>query len=405
MKTPITRSLILSLCLLVAGCGGGGTGGGSTSVDVATLAVRSRYDELAATFVDTPPGSGLDPLATGRIISDENAGMIVFAEARRYQYTGSAQAKARLLAALDSLVARQDLDNDGHPAWGLGVAWDAFGDKTVNSAEHPYTVTNAIVLEGVLNAIASGALAYDQLLAARKLVADCVRWTIQSTYLSAGYFGYSMFIGDMVPVINVTAYTAGVVLRALDELKAEFTPAEIADYKSKAAACIDSVVREVVMVEGAPQWDYHSDQSPFWAKLKNQPNDVFHHAYIIWGLEMARIHGGVSVPFTRAQYLASLQQYFRGDRLYGYPEKWPFPLGSDFAKPSRVWGPGYCAGIAAFLGDDAMSDRFVNECVTTHAGWPQPQTFPTWFGTSDPVYYARFGANILWGFSLRAYRN
>lgn len=397
------RRLLLFAGLLTVLLGCGGSSGSRQASDPALSASRSRYEEIAGTFLSDPPGYGIDILSTGPIVSDENAGMIAFAEAHRYRMNLSADAQVRLRKSVQSLLDRKDLDGLPGVAWGLGVAWDAFGDGTVNSENHPYTVTNAIVIEGLLEAIQSGGLENETQVQVRAAIRDCVRYTMESMYLPSGYFGYSPAPTDMVPVLNVTAYTAGVVLRALAELPNEFTALEKADFRSKCLECVASVVNEVVDVEGAPQWNYHSNQSPFWARLKNQPNDLFHHAYIIWGLEMARIHGGASVPFTRAQYLASLRQYFRGTRLYGYPEKWPFPLGSDFGKPSRVWGPGYCVGIAAFLGDNALADQFLAECVSEHPGWPTPRSFPGWFGTSDPVYYPRYGANILWGLGIRAY--
>ncbi|MBL8087137.1 MAG: hypothetical protein JNM85_03585 [Chthonomonas sp.] len=399
--------LLATTCaaLALAGCGGsGGSGGGGITPDTATLQARTRYAELNGTFPTDTMALAIDSLSNQVATVDEIHGILLFCESNRYRVTRDPVAKERVAKAFNALVDRQNLDGDDGPGYGIGQAWDAFGDGSVNGVDHPYTVSTAVCLEGMLTARTSGALTPAEVQAADALIADAIRWIVKHTYLPFGYYAYSAAPGDMNPVTNVSSYTSGIILRALAEIPRAFTATEIKEFREKSLRAVEVILDERVMVDGAPHWNYHGPKGAFWTKFANQPNDLRHHGYTLWGLELARKYQReIRIPYTQAQAAASLRQYFRGDRLVGYPDAWPYPLSKSFDKPSQIWGAGYCIGVSTLLGDTALADEFVKQVSQVYPNWPTPQNFPAWYGKSDPTYYPRFGANILWGLTTRAY--
>lgn len=393
---------LAGVALIACGCGGGGASSGTPATP---SQAQLRAAEVAATFPATQPGYGVDPLSpTTPITSDETAAVVLYGEALRARATRASDAIQRVQTHARYLIANQDADGDGFASWGLGVAWDAFGDKSVNPANTPYCVTNAIVMEALMEAEQSGALDSVDRQAAIAATVSSARWTLTDGYLPSGYFAYSGQPSDHQPVLNVTAYCAGVLARVMAMYPDRFTATERDQYAARIDNAITNVLGEVVSVDGAPQWTYHSRASTFWATHANEPNDLFHHVYIVWGLlNYQRFAHRVSLGWSNAAFAQSLHQYFSSGRVYGYPSAWPFSLGSDFGKPSRVWGPGMACGVAHVLGDDALADAFMAACVNDYPGYPQCQTMPAWYGTSDPTWYPRFTSNILWGLALRAH--
>ncbi len=395
------RLIALSLPLVLVGCGGSSP---SATVDTSTQSARTRYAELDQTFVSGQLGVAIDSLSNQVATVDEIHGILLFCESNRFRATGDSAAKARAQEVFDLLVDRQNLDGDDGPGYGIGQAWDAFGDGSVNGVDHPYTVSSAVCIEGILTALKSGVLDAEDQQKGAKLAAEAIRWIVANTYLPFGYFAYSAAPGDMNPVTNVSSYTAGIVLRALHDLPSEFSSTEKRDFYEKAVRAIEVILEEMVLVNGAPHWNYHGPKGRFWSKFANQPNDLRHHGYTLWGLELGRrFQSTISIPYSPAQAAQSIKDYFKADRLVGYPGNWPYPLSKSFDKPSQIWGPGYCIGVATLLGDTALADQLLREVSTVYPNWPTPQNFPAWFGKSDPTYFPRFGANILWGITSRAY--
>jgi len=77
-----------------------------------------------------------------------------------------------------------------------------------------------------------------------------------------------------------------------------------------------------------PQWYYTIYESP--AK-KSKYNDVVHHGYILWGMELYRKHGGMHpLPWTIEQAVKSIDSFIVDHKVLRFPE---LKKG-----PARLWG-------------------------------------------------------------------
>lgn len=80
-------------------------------------------------------------------------GLVLSAESIRYQHEVSEESKDRIKEATTWLI-NNDVDIDGRiPGQGISAAWDAFADDSESPADQPYTITAAIVIEGLLDVL------------------------------------------------------------------------------------------------------------------------------------------------------------------------------------------------------------------------------------------------------------
>jgi len=115
----------------------------------------NSYHSLLSRFQQDKLGNGLDPyLPTGvKKEQAETYGLVLSAEAISYQCKPNEQSKKRICEAVSWLLDNSDADKDGVLGWGLPGAWDAFGDGTINPENSQFTITNALVMQGLLDAV------------------------------------------------------------------------------------------------------------------------------------------------------------------------------------------------------------------------------------------------------------
>ena len=145
--------------LLVVGLwdsGGAPASSGAAAAGQPSLSVL--YRDLLALFPEDRQGFGLDPLQNldGQpLITDHQPmtyGFVLSAEARHFRFDRNAESGRRVRKAVRWLIDNRDLDGDGKPGWGLPQAWPAWGHAP-NPHNQPYTITTAIVLNGMLDAL------------------------------------------------------------------------------------------------------------------------------------------------------------------------------------------------------------------------------------------------------------
>lgn len=114
--------------------------------------VASDYLSLLAKFDKEFPGRGLQDY-DGSVIDDYAKSYAVFlsAEINRAKATTPFKLSEQGRAAGEWLLANSDQNGNGVTGWELPVAWDAYGDGTINPAGTEYTITTGIVINSLLD--------------------------------------------------------------------------------------------------------------------------------------------------------------------------------------------------------------------------------------------------------------
>ena len=176
-------------------------------------------------------------------------GLILSAEVLRFRSSPNEEGRRRIRKAVQWLLENADSDGDGLPGWGLPQAWDAFADGSVNKAHHPYSITTAIVLLGLQDALSTPSLWTNaEKEAIRKIVINVsTRWAkdVWTEDANGGFFWYSPSPSDAHFVPNVSAMFLGSLARLLHEQGDFLNDSErklIQDRVDKAAQSIVSKV-------------------------------------------------------------------------------------------------------------------------------------------------------------------
>jgi hypothetical protein len=180
------------------------------------------------------------------------------------------------------LISNRDLDADGIVGWGVPVAWDAYGDGTVNPKDSEYTITTAIVLHALLDfAEQEAPERFDEILQiATKAVAPYLK---RETLSPSGLFPYSLESSDrQYDTFNPAAYLAG----QLQRLSLVVNDSSLAEkMRSAADSTVLSLVQHRLITKGGVwYWNYSIQESV--------PNDMPHAVYIIDGLRKYSFYGG-----------------------------------------------------------------------------------------------------------------
>ena len=356
----------------------------------------AEYMELLQMFsVDRP---GLGPEAGFGDVSDQPmaVALVLQSEALRYRSKPNDDSARRIRAALAWLVAHSDDDQDGRPGWGLPEAWDAFSDGTVNPPNQPYTITTALVLEGLLDSAAIPQLwtrdERSQLFTLMRTV--FLRWC-QEAWTSTkggGYFWYSTSALDAKFIPNVSSVMSGVGARLLTEHPGLFSAAELALLRETTDRNVRALVASATLRDGAPFWTYqvpvdHPD-----------PNDLVHHVYILWGLEIYREAGGAEpITWSRTDSLNSVRRFWSAGVLHQLPSDEVYNNVYD-TLGAEAWGAGMALAFVSRWGtpEDALAIR--QHITTGYGDFPLIRRFP---GTTDPTFYRRWTSHVLWGLAVQ----
>jgi hypothetical protein len=114
-------------------------------------------DKISAIYLNalnsSSNGYGYD---LGRKIKEYHpmaSALIVSAEANRYVHMKDKNALRSVIQNVDWLIGNKDINDDKIIGWGVPYSWDAFGDGSENSANTEYTITTALVIKSLLDAI------------------------------------------------------------------------------------------------------------------------------------------------------------------------------------------------------------------------------------------------------------
>jgi hypothetical protein len=307
---------------------------------------------------------------------------------------------------MDWVAANADLDGDDKPGWGLPQAWDAFQDGSVNPTNHPYTITTAIVLNGMLDALAIRSLwSVSECEHFRGLAGRVVmRWCreVWSDGYGGGFFWYSPNPADGIFAVNTPAMFLGSMMRLMHEHPETFSDEERRLVEARADAQAEAIVSTAELREGSPYWDYMA-----WPNSRSvrRPNDLVHHVYTVMGIEAYRDCGGrVQLPWTRMDALRSLDSFWADGQIRQFPQNVEYAeTQSALARqPAILWDTGaLLAGYAGWANWDGAA-RTLAAIERDYGPIPNLRLRPAEVD-SDSTFYPRQAAHVLWGLALYAH--
>lgn len=223
------------------------------------------------------------------------------------------------------LLEHADENRDGVIGWGLPIAWDAYGDGSINPADTEYAISTGIVVHGLLHWLgASNKAPRERILSA---VAQALApYLDRAIWSPGGMLPYSLRASDrQYDTFNSAVYLAGQMQRF-----SKIT--DDASLASKLQVAADSTMhtllanRQVTLDGNAWYWNYSIQEL--------SPNDLAHAGFIIDGVNTYIASGGqLSSRFERAKVVANLLQFL--DSGGAAVRAWPRSKGNATA-PARL---------------------------------------------------------------------
>lgn len=277
--------------------------------------VRSAYTPIQAGLAYAALRARLDPVHPGRGVADypgfpvadvsKAYAMLIMAELewrRRHPEHNLGLARA----AVNWLLEHADQDGDGHAGWGVPVAWDAYGDGTVNPAHTEYAISTSLVVQALLDwldttpGMDAGRI---EALVARSLD----HWAAPELRAPSGMLPYSLLAADRrYDTFNPAAHLAGQMQR--------FSRRAHAPLADRLQAAADATMRTLLDrrlhdSQGNWYWPYSIQEA--------NPNDLAHAVYIMEGIaEYCRFGGRFTASFDQAKVFGHLQAFFRADGAF-----------------------------------------------------------------------------------------
>ena len=364
------------------------------------LDLKTAYGELLGLFPEKAQGKGRD---RGKVdvIADQpmTYGLVLSAEALRYRALPTDEGKRRVRQAARWLLDNSRLAEDGKIGWGLPFAWNEYPQHT------GYTITTAVVLEGLLDALTLGDFwKKEESERILKAVREAqVRWCREMWVENhaGGYFHYSTH--DAGPgwfCVNAPAMFLGAMAR----FHIEHASAASATERKMLAERMDKLARAIVATvelrEGAPYWKYIIPPNKH---KSDRPNDLVHQVYILWGVEHYRdARNTVELPWNRAGAMESLERFWKDGTLRFFAQDEETVKPGNREAPSNLWGIGMLLAAYGKWGTPKQSARCFSSMVESHGPFPGLRVLPREV-SSDGRFFLRDGAHVLFGLAHAVY--
>lgn len=368
----------------------------------------NAYRSLLAAFPEGQEGQSYEVLHPGIWEQPMVYALLLSAESLRQQTCPNMESVRRIREAAFWLLAHLDLNQDGAPGWGLPWAWDVFSDGTINAANESYTITTALVIEGFLDTLRIRGfwtnMERAKLLEVIATIAQ--RWTHDVWHYTeeGGYFLFSPHPNDRAYAIpNVSAMMVGVLARFLTEYPATVSLADrriLWRYVDEGAAGVNV---DVQLRDGAPFWRYWHYFAPPTSTYKDGPNNLVHHVYVIYGMELYRHYRGATrLSWDTRAAAVSLERFVHDGRMYDVPQD-AIERPSDRDLLAVLWSAASLVAWEAAWGDLSIADEHLGWIMRDYGPWPSLRLSPD--PTTSTTFYARHGAHILWAVALREFRS
>lgn len=363
-----------------------------------------EYLNLLSKFPKDKQGNSLEPVLEPKGPSDQpmTYGLVLSSESLHYKAKQNNESSERVKNAVKWIVENSDLNEDGNLGWGLPQAWDAFSDGTTNPENHPYTITTAIVLEGLLDAISiEDFWSEAEEREIKQLISDVILYWLNNVYISdgkIGFLGYSEEPTDMINTPNVSGMFLSSIVRALEEHDDIFIDSEETFVVEKAHEITNMLVKTVKLENDVPYWDYYYDIID--TNNKSRGNDLVHHVYILWGLEEYRKHfDEIEIPFDFDASLKSLDSFWKDEKIQHFPQNNVQSIPNQ--NPANLWGVGMMVAFYAKYDEKDMANKAIEVISRDYGPIPELKMRPEYFSSDDNNFYERYAAHVLFGLSYR----
>lgn len=304
---------------------------------------RRAYHELRAKLDADHPARGVTDYP-GYGVGDVPKGyaMVVLAELTyRRDNPGHPLTVAR--TAGQWLLQHRDENGNGVIGWGVPVAWDAYGDGSVNPPNTEYTISTAIAVHALLDWMdADPEAPASEIL--RTIEAALAPYADERIWSPSGLLPYSLADADRrYDTFNPAAYLAGQMQRFSTRL---------ADPRAEVLrSAADRTMEQLLahrQVDPAGNWYWgYSVQEPV-------PNDLAHAMYIVQGIQSYAAHGGrYAAAFDRTRVSRHLDAFLREDNAF--VSAWP-TFRRDVAYPARSYDLGMGLATAVRFASSIPAD-------------------------------------------------
>lgn len=291
--------------------------------------------ELYARIDIDHPGRGTTDYP-GNTVDDipKSYAMVLLAELDRLDVEPGGARKNLAPAAGRWLLDHADENGDGVAGWGVPVAWDAFGDGSLNPAHAEYTISTAIVIDALLTWSERDPDAPSQEIqaAVERAVAPYLSAEMRTP---AGMAPYSLLVADRpYDTFNPAAYLAGQLQRFSRKVR---DPKAQAKLRAVADATMQALLvhKQLSPVNSRWYWNYSVQEKV--------PNDLPHAGYVIDGIRTYMAHGGrLSDQFDRYAVLGHLRDFpQQGVTVRAWPS-----FRTDVDAPARSYDLGFATYLA-----------------------------------------------------------
>lgn len=296
------------------------------------------------------PGFGKSDYGNHDIVDIPKAyAMFLSAELMKYQSLNGNYDLKMATNAGQWLLKNSDLNNNGIVGWGVPIAWDAFGDNSINEKNAEYTIATGIVLNSLMDWME---LAPKK--APHKKIHSILRQAIKpyldnDIFSSTGLFNYSLKLVDRkYNCFNPAVYIAG-------QMQRYSMFARNKEFKNKIKKSVDKVMRAAIKYKkvdarGGWYWSYSVEED-------NVPNDLAHAGYVIDGIMTYINHAGtLKEQFDKKAILKHLEYFYdkNGSVWYFHP---------SFYKNKKLSPRLYGLGMILYIYSKYIKDKQITSSL------------------------------------------
>lgn len=259
-----------------------------------------------------------DPAHPGRGVTDypghteedipKSYAMLLMAELERSRHGIEPGLPSLTHVAGRWLLDNSNLDKSGVTGWGVPVAWDAYGDDSINAASTVYAISTAIVVDALLDWMETDPSSPgEEILTV--VGAALAGFADPEIRTPVGLVPYSLVATDrQYDTFNSAAYLAGQMQRF-----AKYAGANAYLLERAADDTINALVGyHMVSDEGSWYWRYSVQE--------DVSNDLAHATYIVEGLlDYVNEGGALSYRVDLDAAMSHLGEFVDGERVRAWP--------------------------------------------------------------------------------------
>jgi len=261
------------------------------------------------------PGYGKSDYGTFDVVDIPKAyAMFLSSELMQYKTHCNDYDLSQAIKAGLWLLHHSDENHDGIVGWGVPVAWDAFGDNSLNEKNTEYTIATGIVINGLMDWIelAPHTAPKSSIIS---LIEQAIAPYLERKSISySGLFNYSLKIEDRkYNCFNAAIYLAGQMQRFTFFISDKAVRDEIRLYSDQVMSA--ALRYKKIDPSGGWYWSYSIEENTV-------PNDMAHAGYIVEGIcTYLRNKGTLSELFDEQAILSHLKFFSneKGTEWYFYP--------------------------------------------------------------------------------------